>query len=66
MEKKLVYEMSVFFIDEDQPTEKEYFEHKTDAEKRKKFILADKDSWWRVEDIESIEISDEPSMLEYV
>lgn len=66
MEKKLVYEMSVFFIDEDQPTEKEYFEHKTDAEKRKEFILADKDSWWRAEDIESIEISDEPSMLEYV
>ena len=66
MEKKLVYELSVFFIDEDQPTEKEYFENKTDAEKRKEFILADKESWWRAEDIESIEISDEPQMLEFV
>ena len=66
MEKKIVYELSVLFIDEDQPTEKEYFENKTDAEKRKEFILADKDSWWRAEDIESIEISDEPQMLEFV
>ncbi len=66
MEKKLVYELFVFFIDEDQPTEKEYFENKTDAEKRKEFILADKDSWWRSEDIESIEISDEPQMLEFI
>ncbi len=66
MEKKLVYEMSVFFIDEEQPTEKEYFENKIDAEKRKEFILTDKDSWWRAEDIETIEISDEPSILEFV
>lgn len=66
MEKKLVYELFVFFIDEDQPTEKEYFENKTNAEKRKEFILADKDSWWRAEDIESIEISDEPQMLEFI
>ena len=66
MEKKLVYELFVFFIDEDQPTEKEYFENKTDAEKRKEFILADKDSWWRSEDIESIEISDEHQMLEFI
>ena len=66
MEKKLVYELFVFFIDEDQPTEKEYFENKTNAEKRKEFILADKDSWWCAEDIESIEISDEPQMLEVV
>ena len=66
MEKKLVYELSVFFIDEDKPTEKEYFENKTNAEKRKEFILADKDSWWRAEDIESIEISDEPQMLEFI
>ena len=64
MEKKLVYELSVFFIDEDQPTEKEYFENKTNAEKRKEFILADKDSC--AEDIESIEISDEPQMLEFI
>lgn len=66
MEKKLVYEMAVFFIDEDQPIEKEYFEHKSDAEKRKEFILADKDSWFRAEDVEAIEISDEPQMREFV
>ena len=64
--KSLVYELMVFFKDEEQPTETEYYEKKADAEKRKEFILADKDSWWRAEDIESIEISDEPSMLEYV
>lgn len=87
--------MSVFFIDEDQPTKNKFYIHEVEIKKeleelfktrteasnskssyliltdtliksRKEFILADKDSWWQAEDIESIEISDEPSMLEYV
>ena len=64
--KSLVYELMVFFKDEDQPTETEYYEKKSDAEKRKEFILADKDSWFRAEDVEAIEISDEPQMREFV
>ena len=56
----------VFFKDEEQPSETEYYEKKADAEKRKEFILADKDSWFRAEDVESIEISDEPQMREFV
>jgi len=64
--KSLVYELMVFFKDEDQPTETEYYEKKADAEKRKEFILADKDSWFRAEDVEAIEISDEPQEREFV
>lgn len=64
--KSLVYELMVFFKDEEQPTETEYYEKKADAEKRKEFILADKDSWFRAEDVEAIEISDEPQMREFV
>lgn len=66
MEKKLVYELMVFFKDEDQPTEKEYFEDKTEAEKRKEFILAGKDIWFPAEDIEAVEISDGPQLIEFV
>lgn len=64
--KTAVYELMVFFKDEDQPTETEYYEKKSDAEKRKEFILADKDSWFRAEDVEAIEISDEPQEREFV
>lgn len=64
--KSLVYELMVFFKDEEQPTETEYYEKKADAEKRKEFILADKDSWFRSEDVEAIEISDEPQMREFI
>ena len=64
--KSLVYELMVFFKDEEQPTETEYYEKKADAEKREEFILADKDSWFRSEDVEAIEISDEPQMREFI
>lgn len=33
MEKKLVYEMSVFFIDEDQPTKNKFYIHEVEIKK---------------------------------
>ena len=66
------FEKLVVFIKEceskcdEQPTETEYYEKIADAEKRKEFILADKDSWFRSEDVEAIEISDEPQMREFI
>lgn len=51
-----MYKLWIFFKDEEQPTENEFFETETEALKRKEEILANKDKWFIPEEIELIDI----------
>lgn len=65
MDFEKFFQMSIFFNDDEQPTEHEYFETKIEAEKRKEFILENKDKWFSVDEIDQILISDEPHEMKY-
>lgn len=59
--KRSVYTVTTFFTEaSDQPTEREYTETHDQAEKRRSWILNN------LENVESVEISDEPEEMDFL